>query len=118
MGCKYFSSAGILLSILLMALPCSVTMDGLQCSHLSVSLIGSGNLFPLMAVSFALLAIVFLWIRRDYGQMSPICLGLSLVSQILSWILFHTFGLVGGASALLHLAVLLQRYLPNHQANP
>ena len=122
MRCKWFSGTGILLSLVLMALPCGVTMavpagpeDRLtaQYSYLSPTPAGLGNWFPLLAVLFAVLALVFLLLRRDYGQMAPICLGLSAASQLLSWLLFGAFTLTGAAVVLLQLAVLFQKRLPN-----
>lgn len=114
---KWFSGAGILLSLVLMALPCGVSVTfGVdagqtlvqQYSYFSRTLIGSGNWFPLLAAAFTLLALVFLLLRRDYGQMAPICLGLSVASQVLAWTLFGAFTLISGVAAALQLAVLAQ----------
>lgn len=121
MRCKWFSGMGILISLVLMALPCGVTMTFAsgseeqltrQYSYLSLAPVICGNWFPLLAVLFAILALVFLLLRRDYGQLSPICLGLSAASQVLSWILFSTFALTGAAVILLQLAILFQKKLP------
>ncbi len=114
---RWFSGAGMLLSLVLMALPCGVAMTfGLdagqttirQFSYFSFTPAGYGNWFPLLAVAFTLLALVFLLLRRDYGQMTPVCLGLAAVSQLLSWLLFGAFTPVGGAAVGLQLAVLAQ----------
>lgn len=108
---KWFPAFGILLSIVLLALPCSVAMGGRYYSHLSFTPAAAGNWFPALAVIFALLALVFLLMRREYGQMAPICLGLSLASQVLSWRLFSSFSLISLAVVLLQTAVLLQKQL-------
>lgn len=105
---RWFYGAGSLLSLLLMALPCSVGMEAGQASYLSFSPIGHGNWFPLLAVGFTVLAMVFLLLRKDFRQMTPVCLGLSVVSQMLSWILFGTFTLVSATAVLLQLSVLAQ----------
>lgn len=114
---RWFSGAGMLLSLVLMALPCGVAMTFApeaeaaiirQFSYLSLTPMGCGNWFPLLAVIFTLLALVFLLLRRDYGQMTPVCLGLAAASQLLSWLLFGAFTLVGAAAAVLQLAVLAQ----------
>ena len=124
MHCKYFSGIGILMSLLLMALPCGVTMrmaDGpgqwvvAQYSYLSGMPMGYGNWFPILAVAFTALALVFLLLRRDYGEMAPICLGLSAASQILSWIIFSSFTLTGLAIIAIQISVLLQKHLPRWQ---
>lgn len=109
---KWFSSTAIGLSILLMALPCSVTLGSSQHSHLSLASIYMGNWFPLLAMVFSVLALIFLLSKRDYGQMSPVCLILAMASQGLSWYFFGSFSLIGAASMLLHLSVLLQKHIP------
>lgn len=114
MRCKWFSSAGIGLSTVFLCLPCSIASGGSQYSHLSLTPILMGNWFPLMALIFTLLALIFLLTKRDYGQMSPVCLILSLASQGLSWYFFSSFCLVSGAAALLQVTVLFQKYLPGH----
>lgn len=121
MRCKWFSGTGILLSLILMALPCGVSvtflgpdMKGVTCqfSYLSFTPIGFGNCFPALAVLFAILALVFLLTKRDYRQMAPICLGLSAASQIFSWFLFQSFTLTALAVVLLQVAVLAEKKLP------
>ncbi len=114
---RWFSGAGILLSLILMALPCGISMDFStdsgqtlvqQYSYFSRMPIGYGDWFPLLAAVFTLLALVFLLLRRDYGQMAPVCLGLAVASQALAWTLFGAFTVTSGVTAALQLAVLVQ----------
>lgn len=119
MRCKYFSAIGISTSLLLMALPCGVTLrfqDPLrirQYSYLSPTPMLCGNWFPILAILFSVLALVFLLLRRDYGQMAPVCLGLSIISQCLSWVMFSAFSVTGLAVVLIHSSILLQKHLPS-----
>lgn len=114
---RWFSGAGILLSLVLMALPCGVSMAfGIdaenrlirQFSYFSLTPAGYGNWFPLLSVLFTLLALLFLLLRRDYKQMSPVCLALAVASQALSWLLFGSLTLVSAVSVVLQLSILSQ----------
>ena len=119
MRCKYFSAIGLTTSLLMMALPCGVTLrfqDPLrirQYSYLSPMPMLCGNWFPILAILFSVLALVFLLLRRDYRQMAPVCLGLAIAAQCLSWILFSAFSVTGLAVVLIHCSILLQKYLPS-----
>ena len=63
---RWFSGAGLLLSLLLMALPCSMSMKldspnpGSQvvCSYFSLHPMLYGNWFPVLAVGFTVMALV------------------------------------------------------------
>ena len=113
---RWFSGAGLLLSLLLMALPCSMSMQldspnpggQVVCSYFSLHPMLYGNWFPVLAGGFTVMALVFLLLRRDFRQMVPVCLILSIISQILSWFLFGAFSLIGTTAVLLQLSVLLQ----------
>jgi len=114
----WFGISGSTMTLVLMALPCSVDCGSAGVtSCFSLTPILQGNWFPALAVLFAVLALVF-QLRRALQPMVPVCLILSAAAQLLSWPLFGSLTLIGVSVICLQAAVLCQhshRDLPAEQ---
>ena len=100
----WFCGSGTVLTLVLMALPGSA---GGEHGFFSLINLQLGNWFPLMAVVFTVLVLVFA-LRPVLRPMAPVCLVLSMVSQVLSWCLFNTMTLMGTCVLLLQISVAVQ----------
>ncbi|WP_101698147.1 hypothetical protein [Clostridium minihomine] len=104
-----------ILSMAAMALPNGVAMDfgavagkilTKEYSYFSMIPLGYGNCFPWLSVILSVVVLMILFIKPDWTRLIDGCLFVSVLGQVLSWILFSSFRLTALLVVLLQLLVL------------
>lgn len=120
---KVYSIIGMILSIVLMALPKGVPMNFAPSptetvtsyySYFSPMPFGYGNWFPIITAILSICVVVLLLIglKRNCISVIKICLGITIIATLLSWAIFNAFSFISLAVIALHIYVLIIEILP------
>lgn len=120
---KAASTVGMLIALILMALPYGVAMtfaDGpgkhltFHFSYFSFTPIGYGNWLPIIIAVFSIAILVLVLVSNKINTEKPVktCLAICLVASLLSWIMFNAISVVGIIIAFIHSIVLIFQMIP------
>lgn len=107
-------------SICLMALPYGVAMTFAPSptetttkyfSYFSMLPLGYGNWLPLVTIFLSIMVVILLLLRRNFYKAIPVCLILSIVGNLLSWLIFGSFSWTSLAIVVLHLLTLVLLFI-------
>ncbi len=120
---KIISIIGILISLILMALPYGVSMtfaDGpgnyltYHFSYFSSMPIGYGNWLPIITAVLSIAIFILILLDNKIKTEKPvkICLAICLLASFLSWIIFNAISVLGIIITLVHVTLLIFQFIP------
>lgn len=85
-------------------------------SYFSLMPLGYGNLFPIVTVflSICIAILLVISINKNHTKIIWVCLCITIVATLLSWIIFNTFSFISLTVLSLHIATFIIHVLPNH----